>query len=187
MADEIRLDGERLYLRTMTRADLPHVRRWLADKDLRRRVGVTQSHNEASIEEWFDGVVADGNRRWFTVVLAEDDRPIGEAGLLRITEPWRCADVSMILGERDCLGRGYGSEAMRLLLDYAFGEMGLHRIGIGVFDFNAEAIRYYEKNGFRREGVLRDGYFCDGAFHDVILMSVLENEYRARPGNARRQ
>ncbi len=178
MPDNIRLYGERLCLRTMTREDLPHVRRWMDDEDLRRKIGVPQAHNEVSIEEWFDGVVADRDRRWFTIVIKEDDRPIGEAGLLRISKPWRCADASMILAERDCVGMGYGSEAMRLLLDFAFGEMNLHRIGIGVFDFNAEAIRYYEKNGFHREGVLRDGYFCDGAFHDVILMSILQDEYR---------
>ena len=180
MTEEIRLDGERLYLRTMTRADLSHVRRWLADDDLRRKIGVMQAHDEAAVEQWFDGVLADVNRRWFTIILNDGDRPIGEAGLLRIFEPWRCADASMILGERDCLGFGYGTEAMNLLLDYAFGPMNLHRIGIGVFDFNDEAIRYYEKNGFRREGVLRDGYFCDGAFHDVILMSLLQDEWRAR-------
>ncbi len=175
MTDSIRIETERILLRTMVRADLPTVSKWMGDEELRRNIGVTAPSDLASIEEWFDGVIADENRVWFSVVRKDDDRLIGEAGLIRIFQPWRASDASVIIAEADCVGKGYGSEIMGLLLDYAFGTLGLHRVGIGVFDFNKRAIRFYEKMGFRREGVLRHGYVHNGP-HDVILMSILDDE-----------
>ena len=111
-------------------------------------------------------------------VRAVSDRVIGEGGFLRIYHPWRSSDISIILGEKSAWGKGYGSEAMALMLDYGFGHLNLHRISLGVFDFNEAAIRFYEKTGFKREGVQRGGYYYDSAYHDIILMSILEDEYR---------
>ena len=68
--------------------------------------------------------------------------------------------------------------AARLLVDRAFSGLGLHRLSVGVVDFNEGALRFWERLGFRREGVQRDGYLVDGAFHDFVMMSLLEGERR---------
>lgn len=77
------------------------------------------------------------------------------------------------------LGRGLGSEAIKLLLHHAFGAMGLHRIGIRVLAYNKRAIRAYEKCGFVIEGRERETALVNGAWHDDIMMGLLEHEFQA--------
>jgi RimJ/RimL family protein N-acetyltransferase len=133
---------------------------------------------QAGAEEFFDRAKNDTNRIWFVIVQKADGRPIGECGLLRMFQDWRTTDLSIIIGEQDARGKGYGAEAINLLLDYAFGHLGFHRVAIGVVGFNEPALRFYEKVGFRREGVQREGYYFDHKFHDFIMMSMLETEFR---------
>jgi RimJ/RimL family protein N-acetyltransferase len=94
-------------------------------------------------------------------------------------QDWRTTDLSLIIGEKDARGKGCGTEAINLLLDYAFGYLGFHRVAIGVVAFNEAALRFYEKVGFKREGVQRDGYYHNHQYHDFIMMSILETEFRA--------
>ena len=172
--------GERVTLRRIELDDIPHVRRWYDDPELRAQIGATEPMTETAAAEWFERVVADANRIWYVVVRDEDDAVIGEAGLLRIFPEWRTTDMTVIIGERDARGHGYGSEVGRLLLDFAFDYMGLHRVAIGVVGFHEEALRFWENLGFVREGVQRDGYMLNGEFHDFVMMSILEDEWRAR-------
>lgn len=77
------------------------------------------------------------------------------------------------------VGRGYGTEAVRLVVDHAFRSTPLHRIGLGVYAFNDRARRCYEAVGFREEGRRREVVFADGAWHDVVLMGLLRSEWEA--------
>ncbi|WP_342454796.1 GNAT family protein [Sinorhizobium mexicanum] len=79
------------------------------------------------------------------------------------------------------LGRGFGSEAIHLLLRHAFGPMGLHRIGIRVLSYNERAIRAYQKCGFVVEGREREAAFVNGTWHDDIMMGLLDREFLDRP------
>ena len=82
------------------------------------------------------------------------------------------------LGGAADFGRGYGTEATRLLLDYAFDVVGVHRVTLEVFDFNTRAQRVYEKCGFVREGVQREALYWHGQWHDTIDMAVLAGDPR---------
>ena len=88
--------------------------------------------------------------------------------------------MGIIIGEPEQLGKGYGTEALMLLLGYSFDELNLHRVFLRVVDFNQRAIESYLKCGFSKEGRLRDAIFLDGDYHDVVVMSILEEEFRAR-------
>jgi diamine N-acetyltransferase len=171
--------GERVTLRRIERDDLPLVRRWLDDPELRGQIGARSPLSEAEAEEWFERVASDPTRAWYVIVEDQHDRVVGEAGLLRMDPEWRTTDMTVIVGEPDAREKGYGTEAGRLLLDFAFQYMGFHRVAIGVVGFHEDALRFWERLGFRREGVQRDGYFLDGAFHDFVMMSILEDEWRA--------
>lgn len=174
------LIGEHLTLRRIEEGDLPSVRRWYDDSDLRKITGIIDPPTDESMRAWYRGVVEDPSRLWYMIVLDEGDRVVGEAGLLRIVPAWRTADMSIIIGEPDARGRGHGTEVGRLLLDFGFSYLGLHRIAVGVVGFHEEALRFWRALGFADEGIQRDGYRVDGEFHDFVMMSILEDEWRRR-------
>jgi len=93
------------------------------------------------------------------------------------------ADVAATLGialGREHVSRGYGTDAMRVIVGYGFREMGLHRIQLSVAPFNPAGIRAYEKAGFVEEGRHRESVLHDGRWYDEVLMSILDHEWAAR-------
>lgn len=167
------LVGERVYLRPLEAGDLPYIQKWANDPEIRGLTGEVKPMSRAEAEAFYERVQNDKHRVWFIVALVEDDRVIGEAGLLRMFPAWRTTDLSIIIGEKDAHGKGYGTEAINLLLDYAFGHLNFHRVAIGVVGFNEAAV------GFRKEGIQRDGYYYNHRYDDFVMMSILEDEYRA--------
>jgi RimJ/RimL family protein N-acetyltransferase len=118
------------------------------------------------------------SRAPFIIALPDDSRAIGEIILMNIDAINRSASVRIAIFSENDFGKGYGSEAMRLVVDYGFRILSLHRIELDVFDFNPRAIHVYEKIGFKQEGIQRDTLFYDGEYHNSILMSILEHEWR---------
>ncbi len=172
------LIGERVSLRPFSEDDLPYVQKWSRDAELRRMIGEVAPMSRADAEKWFRELLADKDRVWFAIILKKGDRVIGEAGLLRMFGPWRSTDMTIIIGEKDEWGKGYGTEVGHLLLHYAFGQLGFHRISIGVVGSNKRALRFWKSLGFKKEGIERDAHFYDYEYVDGIMMSILENEFR---------
>ena len=116
----------------------------------------------------------------FAVRTLGDDRLIGDIGLW--IENWAQAEgwVGIGLGERDYWGNGYGTDAMRVMLRFAFDELNLWRVSLGVFAHNPRAIRSYEKAGFRHEGVIRGDCQRDGQRWDSVFMRILREEWLDR-------
>jgi RimJ/RimL family protein N-acetyltransferase len=83
-------------------------------------------------------------------------------------------------GDREYIGRGYGTDAMRVIVGYGFRELGLHRSALSVTEFNQAGIRAYEKAGFTVEGRRRESVLHDGRWYDNLLMSILDYEWAAR-------
>jgi RimJ/RimL family protein N-acetyltransferase len=106
-------------------------------------------------------------------------RNIGGLGLHRID--WRDRRATLAIGifDRRFWSSGYGSEAIRLLLGYAFDSLDLHRVGLRVLEYNVRAIRAYEKCGFVREGIERESASVDGRWYSDIMMGILASEYRS--------
>jgi diamine N-acetyltransferase len=175
------LSGKQVYLRPLEKADLPLLQIWSNDAELRGMTGEVMPSSLSVMEEFYERVRTDSSRVWFVVVLKEDDRVIGEAGLLRMFPAWRTTDLTIIIGDRSAWGKGYGTETIHLLLDYAFGYLNFHRVSIGVVGSNEQALRFYEKVGFKKEGIQRDGYFYRHAYQDFVMMSILEDEFRELP------
>ena len=172
------LTGRRVYLRPFDRDDLPYIQKWSNDAELRRLIGEVAPMSWAETEKWYEELLADKDRTWFVIVLKKGDRVIGEAGLLRMFRPWRSTDMTIIIGEKDAWGKGYGTEVGRLLLDYAFRRLGFHRVSIGVVGFNKRALKFWESLGFKKEGVERDEYYYNNEYSDGIMMSILEDEFK---------
>jgi RimJ/RimL family protein N-acetyltransferase len=149
---------------------------WANDPALRELTGEVLPMSMKRATEFLENLHTEKDRVWFSVVLTENDRLIGEAGLLRMFHPWRTTDLTLIIGEKDCWGKGYGTEAILLLLDYAFGFLNFHRVAVGVVGFNERALHFYKKVGFKKEGIQRDGYYYNHEYHDFVMMSILEDE-----------
>jgi RimJ/RimL family protein N-acetyltransferase len=178
------LTGRRVYLRPFSRDDLHYIQKWSSDAELRKLIGEVAPMSRAETEKFYKELLADKDRMWFVIALRRGDRVIGEAGLLRMFRPWRATDMTIIIGEKDAWGKGYGTEAGRLLLNYAFLRLGFHRVSIGVVGFNERALRFWESLGFKKEGVHRDGYYCNNEYSDFVMMSILEDEFRKSHRNA---
>jgi diamine N-acetyltransferase len=146
--------------------------------ELRELTGEIAPMSQAEAEKWYREMIVDKDRVWFVIVLKKSDRVIGEAGLLRMFRPWRNTDMTIIIGEKDAWGKGYGTEAGHLLLDYAFKQLGFHRISVGVVGFNERALKFWEGLGFKKEGVHREEYYCNNEYSDFIMMSILEDEFK---------
>lgn len=142
------LSGKRVYLRAFEADDLPFIQKWYNDRETRGEVATVTPYSRFAAKAWLERINNDKDRVWFEVCLVENDRVIGEAGLLRMYHAWRQTDATMIIGEKDAQGKGYGSQALGLLLDYAFGYQNMHRVAIGVVGFNERALRFWEKAGF---------------------------------------
>lgn len=113
-------------------------------------------------------------------IVERSGRLIGSVRLWRISPRNRSAMLTVFIGDKTRWGRGYGTDALRVVLRQAFGPMGLHRVELHVFDYNARAIRSYEKAGFVREGARREALSRDGRYHDILVMGVLREEFLAR-------
>ncbi|MCG2717961.1 MAG: GNAT family N-acetyltransferase [Nanoarchaeota archaeon] len=180
------LIGKRLYLRTLKKEDLTYIQKWSNDPEIRKLIGEVAPMSQADADKFLERVHNDDTREWFVIVIKENEQVIGEGGLLRMFPVWRTTDISLIIGEKDAWGKGYGTEAILLLLDYAFRYLKFHRVAIGVVGFNEKAIRFWGKVGFKKEGIQRDGYYYNHKYYGFVMMSILEDEFRELHGGNNR-
>lgn len=117
----------------------------------------------------------------FAIRTLPDDRLIGEIGFGGIDWAARNAWVGIGIGVKEYWGHGYGTEAMRLMLRFGFAELNLHRVSLDVFDYNARAIRSYQKAGFTIEGRERKALRRSGERFDIVYMGILRSEWETLP------
>lgn len=114
----------------------------------------------------------------FEIRKRDDDKLIGEIDLGGIRWSHRDTFVGIGIGERELWGKGYGTDAMRVILRFAFEELNLHRVSLNVYEYNPRAIRSYEKCGFKVEGRMRKMLSRDSKRYDMIYMGILQSEWR---------
>lgn len=170
--------GDRIYLRPIDIEDLQSIVLWRNDKEIREYMGTTSPSNRIRRKESIERLYKDDRNVALGIVLKESDQFIGCTGLYGISIPHRRAELGILIGDKSCWSKGYGTEAMNLMLKHGFDQLNLHRIYLFVLDFNPRAIRAYEKVGFRQEGVFRDHGFRDGKYCDDYAMGILESEWR---------
>ena len=128
-------------------------------------------------ENWIETKIKTGKVVQFMICL-EGDRAIGSVYLNDIDETHHHAEYGIFIGEDDCLGKGYGTQAAELAIWYAFHELHLHKLFLRLLDGNERAKRSYEKVGFTCEGHFKDYVYVDGSYRDVVFMSILNPEDR---------
>ena len=179
------MKGEKVVLRAMTRADLPTFVRWFNDPEVTSFLGGNMWPMSLESEErWFNRRVEEDALH--APLCIETIAPAGQSGvlignisLMHPSDRDRHAELGIVIGEKDYWSKGYGTDAIKTLLRYAFDELNYHKVLLRVYDFNQRAVRCYEKCGFKVEGRLRQHIFRHGQWHDEILMGVLRDEFRA--------
>ena len=173
------LDGERVYLRPVETADADHFRRWLNDPSVRTNLKLFAPLTKRAEQEYIERAGTSPDDFVFAIVRKQGDRLIGAAGLHRTRWKDRSTSFGVFIGDAECRGAGFGTEATRLVLRYAFETLNLNRVELGVYDFNEAAIHVYEKLGFVREGTQREHSFVEGRYVDHHAYSMLAREYFA--------
>jgi len=143
----------------------------LLDWDPARRFSVKNS------QKWIEKQYEKEENYFFTIRTQDGDRIIGGVGLDGIRWTHRDCFVGIGLGDRASWGKGYGTDAMRIILRYAFTELNLHRVTLDVFEYNQRGVRSYEKAGFVFEGCARGQILREGRRWDVIYMGILREEW----------
>ncbi|MGJ7879184.1 GNAT family N-acetyltransferase [Streptomyces rochei] len=177
------LTGERTVLRPFTEADAARMGEIVGDPEVRRFTG-SPGHELTPelLRSWYGSRSAQPDRLDLAVTDPADGEVLGEVVLHAWVPEERSCTFRTLIGARG-RGRGIGTEATRLIVGYAFEELGLHRVQLDAYAFNDRALRVYEKVGFVREGVRRKVERRDGVWVDEVLMAVLDHEWAAHRGH----
>jgi diamine N-acetyltransferase len=174
------LQGERAALGPLRKDLADTYRRWLHDLEVRRGILSPGIYALEAEEAWVEEAIANcaglqPQQANFTIYDLSDGAPAGTAALMAID--WRLsrATFGILVGERR--GKGLGTEATRLTLDWAFNMLGLHNVMLTVLPSNAAGIRAYEKAGFRRIGVRRAALVAFGERCDEVLMDAVRDDF----------
>jgi RimJ/RimL family protein N-acetyltransferase len=173
------LIGEKVCLGPVLRTDGPFFFNWLNSLELAHGNGAYRPTDQGKFDQWFNGISIDASRVVFGVRLRDDLRLMGYVQLTNIQPVARTAELGVLIGEPDDRGQGFGQEAVRLILDFGWRDLNLHRVGLFVIGENLAALRAYAKAGFQVEGTLRQASYVDGAFRDITVMGVLRGDVEA--------
>jgi diamine N-acetyltransferase len=179
---EFLVSGERAALAALRREHLPRLSVWFNDPEVRRGLAHRGVVNEDAETAWYERVTAAaGEPRPSEIAFAIHDAADGElagvCGIENIDHNFSRADFGIFLGQRR--GSGIGTDATRLVLDWAFTIIGLHNVMLESYEFNEQAIRAYERAGFRRIGVRRDAVRALGRRWDSILMDATAADFES--------
>jgi len=173
--------GDSVALGPVRRDLVPLYQRWLNDFEVIRTLGVPiRPMTHEGEEAWYEGAArGSGYSASFTIYERATHRPIGNTGLHEIDHQHRTATFGILIGEKDCWGKGYGTETARLMLDYGFTALNLHNIMLKVFSVNERGIRAYLRAGFREIGRRRASHRIAGVAHDDVYMDCLATEFES--------
>ena len=175
-------ESTRVILRKMTAQDAEIYHVWRNDLEVMQSTApLLDVYNIEDTEEFVtQTILASHSSKSYIIVDKESQKPIGITSLVHIDYKNRNAECIIDIGDKKAWGKGYGTETMKLLLDFGFLELNLHRMYLRVLSFNIRGIKLYEKVGFQQEGKSRESIFRDGKWHDIIHMSILQKEYLER-------
>lgn len=182
------LNGSKVRLGSINEEDIDIFASWYSDSDFLRFFDKVPAYPKSRQElvGWLKEI-QDSNKGYsFAIRSIDNDEMIGYIELSNIQWWNGVATLGIGIGDTKHRGSGFGKEAMKLLLDFAFEELNLHRIQLNVFCYNTGAISLYEKVGFTREGVYREFIHRDGQRWDMYLYGILEQEWRNLQNNIKK-
>lgn len=172
-----KITGEKVYLSPISADDTETFLKWLNDEEVAVNLTAMPDLFSLSNEKGFVEELAKNNNT-FSIIDAQTDKLIGNCGFVNERQVHRTAEIGIIIGEKDYWSKGYGSEALKLLLDFGFKVRNYNNIALYVHSYNKRAIACYEKAGFKKQGVKREALMFGDRKFDLIYMDILSPEHK---------
>lgn len=172
------ISGERIRLRAIEYDDLPLLVDWRNNPEIYTNFYEHEPLSIAMQQKWFEKFLQRSDEKFWIVETCQDSRPIGTIALVDIDWRNRRAEIGRVLiVPPEFRGGGFGMELFGLLLEYAFEHLNLNRLHLDVFAENQTAVAFYRKVGLVEEGCYRQHVFAKGTYKDVLVFSMLRDEY----------
>lgn len=172
-----KLVGERIYLSPRNAEDVEIFTEWMNDFYVTDYTGRSYQTMTLQEEKIFLENTEKG-KNTFAIIDIETDKMIGTVGLHEVDHVNRTATLGIFIGNKDYWSKGYGTEAIRLILDFGFNYLNLNNIDLALMEFNQRALKCYQKCGFKEIGRRRKCKFINGKYYDSILMDILAEEFK---------
>ncbi len=169
------MEGERLRLRKIELSDVNETYRgWMNDPEVMRYTESRfQEHSLEDIRAYVQSVQSDASSVFFAIVEKATDKHIGNIKIGHINPVHRMADVGIIIGDKNCWGKGYAAEALKLAARYAAETLHLHKLWAGIYAVNVGSIHAFWRAGFVEEGRFAEHWFYEGHYVDGVQMGLL--------------
>jgi RimJ/RimL family protein N-acetyltransferase len=175
--------GDTVRLRGIDKEDLPLFVSWLNDPDVRRYLSLYTPLSNAQEVKWFEDLANHCLAEQPLMIEVQNEKgwkAVGDISYINVDQQSRNAELGVFIGDKEFWGKGIGTKAISLMLDYGFKTLNFHRVYLRVFAPNQRGVHCYEKIGFKHEGNMREAYFLDGEYVDVLFMSILKEEWRGK-------
>lgn len=170
--------GEKVRLREYRKEDVPKAQAYINDPEIKRLLGGAPFPMTLWDEEKFIAQQSARNDTYsFAIETLEDNYYIGGCGINALDWKNRVAEIGIFIGDTDYQNRGFGTDAMKVLLRLVFHQLNMHKVSLRVLSFNKRAQKVYKRLGFIEEGRLRQERYVDGTYYDLILMGLLKEEF----------
>lgn len=175
------LIGEKVILREYRKEDLPYIRKWVNNPEITQYLShiFLYPHTMNATESFLNSILdGSSSMKGFVIAHKENEEYIGQIDLINIDWINRIGTLGIVIGNTEKLSKGYGTEAIKLIQEFAFNRLNLHKLDLEVREYNDRAIRCYKKCGFVEEGRFRENYFIDGKYTDTLFMGILKSEWK---------
>jgi RimJ/RimL family protein N-acetyltransferase len=169
------LKGQKTILRPLENKDVAKLQKWINDEETRIYLSTYLPISEIQEEKWLENLVERKND--IILGIEVDNKLIGNIGIHSINWKDRTAVTGTVIGDKDYLSKGYGTDAKMTLLNYAFNTLNLRKIDSAVIEYNERSLKYSLKCGYQIEGRKRKNIFKNGKYHDEILLGVFKEEW----------
>jgi RimJ/RimL family protein N-acetyltransferase len=173
------LTGDTVYLREVRQSDVnDNYYRWMNDPEINQYLETRYfPRSKDNIADFVKSMDGNSNEILFAICDIKSDRHIGNIKIGPINWIHRYADISLLIGEKDFWGKGVATQAIRLVTEFGFNTLNLHKIKAGCYEANGGSAKAFEKVGFQREGLLKKQWIVNGEFQDEILLGLCSEDY----------
>lgn len=169
-----KIEGQNVYLSPMNVEDAEIYVKWLNDLNVTENLGnPSGTISVAGEREW---IGKNSQTCQYAIIRSDTDELIGNCGYNSVDHIKQCAEVGLFIGDEENRNKGYGTESLKLLVNFGFDYLNLNNIMLKVFSFNGRAINCYKKAGFTELGRRRQSYYLKGIYYDEVFMDIIRSD-----------